>query len=180
MSLISIVFASLAFSLILFTESFTVNTIFSASQREHCQGFPPCFDSNLLATKQNSSNDDSISRKTKKQITKPSITVINGLDEFLEFLAESDDRIVVVEFYAAWCKSCHKFGVKYKQLASKYGDKINDNDEVVEKGQVRFAQVEYGANVRLCKTFGIKKLPFVQMYKAVSDFVTFFMFITLY
>lgn len=176
MNPISIALAyTLAFSFILITESFTVSTTIRASQRNHCQvGIPPCFNSKLLATQQNSSHDDNISRNTKKQITKPNITTINGLDEFLEFLAESDDRIVVIEFYAAWCKSCHKFGMKYKQLASMYGDKINDADEVVEKGQVRFAQVEYGANVRLCKTFGIKKLPFVQMYKAVSVLVCYF------
>ncbi len=37
--------------------------------------------------------------------THPQITTIQGLDSFLDFLAESDDRIVIVEFYAAWCKS---------------------------------------------------------------------------
>ena len=180
MNPISIVLAyAVAFTFMPITESFTVSTTctISASQRNNCQvGFPSCFDSKLLATQQNGYHDDNISRNIKKQIIKPNVTIINGLDEFLEFVAESDDRIVVVEFYAAWCKSCHKFGVKYKKLASSYGDKINDAGEVVEKGQVRFAQVEYGANVRLCKTFGIKKLPFVQMYKAVSDFVMLLLF----
>lgn len=111
--------------------------------------------------------------KSKKSV--PKITTIQGLTEFLDFLAEIDDRIVVVEFYAEWCKSCHRFGAKYKQLAYKYADKINENGDIVEDGKVRFAQVEYGANVRLCKTFGIKKLPFVQMYKAplgkISEFI---------
>lgn len=72
-------------------------------------------------------------------------------------------------------KSCHKFGMKYKQLARQYGDLINEEGEIVKEGRVRFSQVEYGANVRLCKTFGIKKLPFVQIYKAplgkITDFV---------
>lgn len=66
--------------------------------------------------------------------------------------------------------------MKYKQLAREHGDLIdNDDDSIVQKGNVRFAQVEYGANVRLCKSFGIKKLPYVQMYKApmgkIADFV---------
>ena len=65
--------------------------------------------------------------------------------------------------------------MKYKQLARQYGDLINEDGEILKEGKVRFAQVEYGANVRLCKTFGIKKLPFVQIYKAplgkITDFV---------
>ena len=71
---------------------------------------------------------------------------------------------------------CHAFGMKYKQLARKHGDLIdNKNNNDIIKGKVRFAQVEYGANVRLCKTFGIKKLPYIHIYKAplgkVADFV---------
>jgi thiol-disulfide isomerase/thioredoxin len=105
----------------------------------------------------------------------PKITIVHGLNDFLDFLAESDDRLVVVEYYASWCKSCHKFGLKYKQLANKYADKVDKSGEIIQEGKVRFAQVEYGANVRLCKTMGIKKLPYVQMYKAplgkISEFV---------
>lgn len=129
----------------------------------------------VTATKQDDSDSNITSKNRSTKNARPKITTILGLDEFLEYLAESDDRIVVVEFYAAWCKSCHAFGMKYKQLASTYADKVNDSGDVVEKGNVRFAQVEYGANVRLCKTFGIKKLPYIQVYKAplgkISEFV---------
>ncbi len=65
--------------------------------------------------------------------------------------------------------------MKYKQLARQHGDIMDENGELIKKGNVRFAQVEYGANVRLCKTFGIKKLPYVQMYKPplgkIAEFV---------
>lgn len=37
--------------------------------------------------------------------TQPKITTIQGLESFLEYLSESDDRIVIIEYYAAWCKS---------------------------------------------------------------------------
>ena len=66
-------------------------------------------------------------------------------------------------------------GAKFRQLANTYADKVDENGDVLERGTVRFAMVEYGANVRLCKSFGIKKLPYVQMYKAplgkLSEFV---------
>jgi thioredoxin-like negative regulator of GroEL len=56
-------------------------------------------------------------------------------------------------FYASWCKSCAKFGMKYNKLAHDYGDRI------------RFAEVEYGANAMLCKTLKVRSLPTVHMYK---------------
>jgi thiol-disulfide isomerase/thioredoxin len=124
--------------------------------------------------KETFSTSSKFSEGKVNKIVVPQITTIHNLSEFLDFLAESDDRVVVVEYYAAWCKSCHKFNVKYKQLANKYADKINEDGDIVEDGSVRFAKVEYGANVRLCKTFGIKKLPYVHMYKAPLGKITEF------
>lgn len=59
------------------------------------------------------------------------------------------------EFYAEWCKSCQKFGLKFRQLAS--------DEEGSDK--VRFAQIEYTANAKLCKTLKVNKLPTVHMYR---------------
>ena len=71
----------------------------------------------------------------------------------------------ISRFYASWCKSCHKFGLKYKKLASEHGDKIDKDGNIVFSGKVRFSQVEYGKNRFLCSSFGIKKLPYIQIYK---------------
>jgi len=139
-------------------------------------------------------NNENQHQKHQNKATRTKMTTINSLDQFLEFLAE-DERIVVIKYYASWCKSCHKFGVKYNQLAHEHADQIqimddddnsnsNENENknmdskkeiVVSKGKVRFAQIEYGANMRLCRTFNIKKLPYIQIYKApvgkLSEFV---------
>lgn len=56
-------------------------------------------------------------------------------------------------FYAAWCKSCAKFGIKYTKLAHDYRDKV------------RFAEVEYNMNNMLCKTLKVRSLPTVHMHK---------------
>mmetsp|Transcript_14170 Transcript_14170/g.20767 ORF Transcript_14170/g.20767 Transcript_14170/m.20767 type:complete len:229 (-) Transcript_14170:1239-1925(-) len=95
----------------------------------------------------------------------PKITSINSRDEFLEFIAE-DDRLCVVEFYAGWCKSCHRFGLKYKKLAHDLGDLVDGRSgDVKTIGKARFATVEHTKNARLFKTFGIKKLPYIQIYR---------------
>lgn len=78
-------------------------------------------------------------------------------------------------FYASWCKSCAKFGVKYKRLARERGD-VAVADEIVRAGEARFAEVEYTANARLCKSLKVKRLPSVHFHVRgrgkVSEVVT--------
>jgi thioredoxin 1 len=100
--------------------------------------------------------------------SRPKIVKIQTHQEYLNFL-EEDDRLCVVKFYASWCKSCKRFGISYRQLAFEAGDHIagggNDEEEVLHSGKVRFAEVEYSQNARLCKSLKIKKLPTVHYYK---------------
>ena len=46
--------------------------------------------------------------------------------------------------------------------------------ELVQKGQVRLASIEFGANTSLCRALGIKRLPYVHIYKSpvgrIADF----------
>jgi hypothetical protein len=78
-------------------------------------------------------------------------------------------------FHASWCKSCQKFGVMYKKLALDDGD-VTDfkTKELVRQGEVRFAEIEFGANARLCRSLGIKRLPNVHIYKGAVGLVTAF------
>jgi hypothetical protein len=110
----------------------------------------------------------------------PKITTITCADDLFQFLkddAASDDgdRLCIIKYYASWCKSCAKFGMKFKQLAMTHGDLMDDDGNVISEGQIRFAQAEYSENRILCKAMGITKLPFVQIYKAgvgkIDEFV---------
>lgn len=105
--------------------------------------------------------------------SRPKIVKIQTHQEYLNFL-EEDDRLCVVKFYASWCKSCKRFGISFRQLAFETGDHITnsivnngdgDEEEVLHSGKVRFAEVEYSQNARLCKSLKIKKLPTVHYYK---------------
>ncbi|KAI2502236.1 thioredoxin [Fragilaria crotonensis] len=108
----------------------------------------------------------------------PRIEVIHNTKEYLDFIAQ-DDRLCVVKFYASWCKSCQKFGVLYKRLATQCGDLYettsslsekhhHDQSQLLKRGNVRFAEVEFGANAELCRSLGIKKLPNVHIYKGTE------------
>ena len=102
---------------------------------------------------------------------KPKISQISSPEDFQKFLME-DDRLTMIRFYASWCKSCAKMGVHYKNIAREVGDQVittTDGKEiVVRRGNVRIAEIEYGANEEFCKALGIKKLPTVQFYSRGS------------
>jgi thiol-disulfide isomerase/thioredoxin len=152
---------------------FTVST--TASRSRLAQVRLPAVSFSSSSSASSNSNDNGSDNKNNDGVTntntnnsnyaQPKITHVENLNDFLDFLAE-DNRLCVVDFYASWCKSCAKFGLKYKKFAEDYGDIVDGNGNVLKKGQVRFAQVEYGQNRRLCRTYGIKKLPWVQIYKA--------------
>mmetsp|Transcript_6409 Transcript_6409/g.15963 ORF Transcript_6409/g.15963 Transcript_6409/m.15963 type:complete len:278 (-) Transcript_6409:146-979(-) len=100
--------------------------------------------------------------------SRPNIIVIKSHDDYVKFL-EEDDRLCVIKFYASWCKSCQKFGIKYRHLAFDDGDRIvGIEGTTVHSGEVRFAEVEYSANAKLCKALKVKKLPTVHMHRKGS------------
>jgi len=84
---------------------------------------------------------------------RPKIVRITAQEEYVTFLQE-DDQICIVKFYANWCKSCQKFGIKYRHLAHDTGGNA-----------VRFAEVEYTASAQLCKSLKINKLPTCHIYR---------------
>lgn len=58
------------------------------------------------------------------------------------------------------------------RVAKEYGDLIARDKHGIElvakEGQVRFAEVEFGANKELCESLGVKKLPSVFFYSQGS------------
>jgi len=118
----------------------------------------------LMASKNGSGDENFFTKGLLSRDLSPKITEINGMDDFLEFVSE-DERLCIVKFYASWCKSCHKFGMKYKKLALKHADMQDNASHVLERGEVRFAEVEYGKSSSLCRSLGVRKLPYVMIYK---------------
>lgn len=122
----------------------------------------------------NKSEGEDKSRNSKELIAK--IDSVESIDDFLKFISE-DERLCIVKFRASWCKSCQKFDVHFKKLANEVADKVDPSrpDEIIERGKVKMVDVEYTANKKLCRTLGIKKLPYIHMYKGskgrVCDFL---------
>lgn len=70
-----------------------------------------------------------------------------------------------MKVYASWCATCKKFDLRYRKIASQYGDKLNaDNNE---RGQVRFAEMQYDKeeNREMCNVLNATSFPYIIMYK---------------
>lgn len=67
----------------------------------------------------------------------------------------STGQLRVVKVYASWCRSCRAFDVRYRKLASRWRG----------QAEVEFADLEFGANEKLCRSNGWTKLPYVLFYR---------------
>mmetsp|Transcript_16784 Transcript_16784/g.33479 ORF Transcript_16784/g.33479 Transcript_16784/m.33479 type:complete len:216 (-) Transcript_16784:47-694(-) len=101
-----------------------------------------------------SSTDPNPSPLPSSRSAPPAVRDVDTQVSFLQALEEAARReqVVVVKFYAKWCKSCQAFNKKYSRLPSLHPS-------------VSFLSVEYSSLPRLCKSLGVTHLPTVQMYK---------------
>jgi thioredoxin-like negative regulator of GroEL len=83
------------------------------------------------------------------------------MDQFLRELQSAGESLVVVDFYARWCGACRALYPKLCKLAVL-------NPEVV------FLKVEFDDNKDLCRSMGVKVLPFFHMYKGKAGKVAGF------
>ncbi|CAI7779508.1 unnamed protein product [Closterium sp. NIES-53] len=81
--------------------------------------------------------------------------------EFVEALGAAGDKLVVVDFFGTWCRSCRAMHPKLCMLAAKDPDVI-------------FLQVEFDPNKQLCRSLGIKRLPFFHFYRGADGLLDAF------
>ena len=73
-----------------------------------------------------------------------------------------------MKVYASWCTTCKKFDLRYRKIASQYGDKQHaDNNNHQRLGQVRFAEMQYDKeeNREICNVLNATSFPYIIMYK---------------
>mmetsp|Transcript_115558 Transcript_115558/g.204254 ORF Transcript_115558/g.204254 Transcript_115558/m.204254 type:complete len:236 (-) Transcript_115558:60-767(-) len=65
--------------------------------------------------------------------------------------AADKNKVIVIGFFASWCRICKAFKPKYRTIAGKWND-------------VEFCEILYDENKVLAKTQGIRSLPFIEIY----------------
>lgn len=92
------------------------------------------------------------------------ITTTTDLTAFM-LGSQNEDELMVVKYYAHYCKICQRAGIQLKKIASEYPD-------------VRFAKVEsmvFPDSAQSLRSLGVTKFPFVQIYRkgqCVASFST--------
>eukprot|EP00747_Dinoflagellata_sp_TGD_P026254 gnl/TRDRNA2_/TRDRNA2_131794_c2_seq1.p1 gnl/TRDRNA2_/TRDRNA2_131794_c2~~gnl/TRDRNA2_/TRDRNA2_131794_c2_seq1.p1 ORF type:complete len:209 (-),score=37.87 gnl/TRDRNA2_/TRDRNA2_131794_c2_seq1:295-891(-) len=76
-------------------------------------------------------------------------------EEFLSAQQGNADSLIVIKFYAKWCRACKMMGPKVEKLAAEFP-------------KVRFFEVDYDANKDFCKSKQIKTLPFFEIYRGAN------------
>lgn len=86
--------------------------------------------------------------------TRPSsIKPISSHDEYLNALAENQDKLVVIKFYDQFCRACDEIRPRYEELS-----------RGAHAQEAAFFQVEFTSCKDVCKQLGIRRLPTVQIY----------------
>ena len=80
---------------------------------------------------------------------------------FLGVLNEHSDKLVVVDVYARWCGACRALYPKLCKIAAEYPDVV-------------FVKVNFDANKDLCKSLGVKVLPYFKFYRGTEGCVAQF------
>jgi thiol-disulfide isomerase/thioredoxin len=81
------------------------------------------------------------------------IPIIEDTDSYHALIASSkaENKIVVIKFYASWCRACKAMSPKFVRVAEDWP-------------HIEFHEILFDNNKKLCKSLGIKVLPYMEIY----------------
>lgn len=86
------------------------------------------------------------------QVRPDNLFVANTLDDYKLLVGDETDKIVVVRFFATWCKACQAIGPSFYRLAKQHKE-------------LKFVEVPVTErNVELHQGLGVPSLPFAHIY----------------
>ncbi|CAM9536128.1 unnamed protein product [Sphacelaria rigidula] len=93
--------------------------------------------------------------------TNAPVTALGSHEEYMHALSQNEESLMVVKFYAPWCRSCKAMDLKYRRLA-------------LENKDVKFYEVDVAAAAPLKEALGVTSVPTVKMYAgAVGQVASF-------
>ena len=80
------------------------------------------------------------------------MTLLEDKDQYDALIADAtkENRIVVIKFFASWCRACKAMSPKIDTISSEWPE-------------VEFYEIMFDNNKKLCKSLGIKVLPFIEI-----------------
>ncbi|KAG1677433.1 hypothetical protein FOA52_001888 [Chlamydomonas sp. UWO 241] len=88
--------------------------------------------------------------------TSSNMRSVDSIQELVDELADAGDKLVIVEFYAPWCNACKAL---YPKLCKIMDENVDD---------IRFLKVCFEDNKEMCKTLGVRVLPYFKLYQGAQ------------
>jgi len=104
------------------------------------------------ATEQTEGSEAPVRLKWFQKHMTDNMVDVSGTSHFLEEMSKAGDKLVIVDFYAAWCHAC-------KGLYPKLSKLMEENPDI------KLLKVEFDSNRELCKSLGVKVLPYFHFYR---------------
>ncbi|GCA62586.1 thioredoxin [Kipferlia bialata] len=85
--------------------------------------------------------------------------ITSGAD-FNTYLEQSEDKLLVIDFFATWCPPCKAITPFFAQLSETHGAKAN------------FIKVDVDQHGQLAQAFGVRAMPtfvFIKNKKKIAD-----------
>lgn len=99
----------------------------------------------------------------------PLVTSISGGAQFNETVESiGPGELLVIKFFAPWCRACKGLEPKFKRMAMQIGD-----SQQQQHPTIRFMQLDWEENRLFCKAIGVSALPLVKMYTAEGEVESF-------
>jgi thioredoxin 1 len=76
------------------------------------------------------------------------------VDSFSQILQEN--KIVLIDFWAAWCAPCRNFALTYHDVAEKFPE-------------IKFTKVNIDDNRKLATDFNIRSIPHLMIFKGETE-----------
>ncbi|MBL7180796.1 MAG: thioredoxin family protein [Pseudomonadota bacterium] len=102
----------------------------------------------LIVSCENNSN-----RQAQALVAKPAIPIIKNKAHFKQIVENSDERLLMIEFYADWCPPCKELAPVLEEIAKE------------NKGHVNIYKINTDENRDLAYTFRVTGIPHVVFIK---------------
>merc|ERR1711862_16440 len=98
------------------------------------------------------------------------IVEVSTLQEFKKVVANEQNSLVVVRFYAPWCRACRAMEPLYRRLSTQYSSSLTSRDN--HRLPVKFVQVPISEqNSLLHQGLGVPSIPYCHIYYPGGELV---------
>jgi len=100
-------------------------------------------------------------KKSKQTNTIPNVTMIDNIIDYKSIVVDEEKSIVVVRFFASWCRSCRASEPLFKNMVSRYSSSSSDG----QQRPVKFVMVQLTKDTAyLQEGLGVPSIPYAHVY----------------